>query len=365
MPTTIGSIIRPASVGLAPCTICMYCGRIVIAPNIAAPTITLAADDHRGGAQPEDPQRDQGVVVHPVLGVDEPERAGQADDVAGDRPGGVPAPDAALLGHGEQRDQGDDQHRGAPPVDAGLAPDVVQVQVAGDHEQRGDADRHVDQEDPAPAGDPHDRLLAGEEAAGHRAQHARGGEDGHEVAGVLGALARGDDVADDREHQGEQAAGAETLHGAQCGEHVHRGGERACGRADDEHGDREQEQLLAAVEVAELAVDRRGDGRGDQVGRRHPRLDRQTVQVVGDGADRGTDDGLVERGEEHAQQQARQDRQDLLVGVLARLLTGGDRVALGSGRHPTTIVARRNQCESARVSSRAARTSRAASGRAL
>ncbi len=42
MPTTIGSIIRPASVGLAPCTICMYCGRIVIAPNIAAPTITLA-----------------------------------------------------------------------------------------------------------------------------------------------------------------------------------------------------------------------------------------------------------------------------------------------------------------------------------
>ena len=42
MPTTIGSIISPALVGEAPCTICMYCGSTVIAPNIAAPTITLA-----------------------------------------------------------------------------------------------------------------------------------------------------------------------------------------------------------------------------------------------------------------------------------------------------------------------------------
>ncbi len=42
MPTTIGSIISPALVGEAPCTICMYCGSTVIAPNMAAPTITLA-----------------------------------------------------------------------------------------------------------------------------------------------------------------------------------------------------------------------------------------------------------------------------------------------------------------------------------
>lgn len=42
MPSTIGSIIRPALVGEAPWTICMYCGSTVIAPNIAAPTMTLA-----------------------------------------------------------------------------------------------------------------------------------------------------------------------------------------------------------------------------------------------------------------------------------------------------------------------------------
>ena len=58
-------------------------------------------------------------------------------------------------------------------------------------------------------------VLAGEEAAGDRAEHARGGEDRHEVAGVLGPLARRDDVADDREHQREQAAGAEPLERAE------------------------------------------------------------------------------------------------------------------------------------------------------
>ena len=99
---------------------------------------------------------------------------------------------------------------------------------------------------------------------------------------------------------------------------VHRGGERARRRAEDEERDGEQEQLLAAVEVAELAVDRRRDRRGDQVRRGHPRLRREAVEVVGDGADRGTDDRLVERREEHAEQQAGQDRQDLRVGVLTR-----------------------------------------------
>ena len=59
------------------------------------------------------------------------------------------------------------------------------------------------------------RGLAGEEAADDRAEHARGAEDGQEVALVPGALARRDDVADDRQRQREQAAGAEALEGAE------------------------------------------------------------------------------------------------------------------------------------------------------
>ena len=41
------------------------------------------------------------------------------------------------------------------------------------------------------------------------------------------------------------------------------------------------------------------------------------VQVVGDGAHRGGDDGLVERGQEHAHHQSDEDRQDLPVGHAA------------------------------------------------
>ena len=44
MPSTIGSISSPAMVGDAPCTICMYSGRIRMPPNIAAPIATLAQD---------------------------------------------------------------------------------------------------------------------------------------------------------------------------------------------------------------------------------------------------------------------------------------------------------------------------------
>ncbi len=43
IPATIGSIRKPDCVGEAPCTICMYSGRIRIPPNIATPTTTLAA----------------------------------------------------------------------------------------------------------------------------------------------------------------------------------------------------------------------------------------------------------------------------------------------------------------------------------
>ena len=55
------------------------------------------------------------------------------------------------------------------------------------------------------------------------------------------------------------------------------------------------------------------------------------LQVVADGADRRGDDRLVEGGEEHAQQQADEDRQDLAVGVLAGLAGGEGRVGQVAG----------------------------------
>ncbi len=190
---------------------------------------------------------------------------------------------------------------------------VGQVQRAPHDVQRDDADRHVDEEDPAPAGDRQDRTRAGEEAAEHRPEHARRTEHGKEVALVLRSVARRHDVADDRQREREQAAGAEALVGAERGKHVHRGRERTGGGAGDEDGDRDEEERLAAVEVGQLAVERRRDRRRDQVGGGHPGLHRKAVQVVADRSDRGRDDVLVEGGEEHAEHQAGQDHQDLLV----------------------------------------------------
>src|SRR5262249_39600283 len=98
---------------------------------------------------------------------------------------------------------------------------------------------------------------------------------------------------------------------------------------------------LATVDVAELAVDRRRDGRGDQVRRGDPRLHGQAVEVIGDGADRGRDDGLVERTEEHPHHQPGDDREDLPVGVLTRLgWRGGPcggrwRLSWGGHRRPS------------------------------
>ena len=53
------------------------------------------------------------------------------------------------------------------------------------------------------------------------------------------------------------------------------------------------------------------------------------MQVVADRADRRRDDRLVQRGQEHAEQQARQDRHDLLVAQAARV--GGRRAACARG----------------------------------
>ena len=111
-----------------------------------------------------------------------------------------------MLGDDEQRDQPDDQRGGAEPVDAVVAPLLVNVQGAVDDHQRDEPDGDVDVEDPAPSGDAEDALLTGEETANDRTQHARGGEDGHEVALVARALAGRDQVAEDGQRQGEQAA---------------------------------------------------------------------------------------------------------------------------------------------------------------
>ena len=128
------------------------------------------------------------------------------------------------------------------------------------------AEREVDVEDPAP------REVVDEEAAEQRADHGRDAEDGAEEPLVLAALARRDDVADDRDRRHDQPAAAEALdaRGTRsarpmfCAQPAER-------RADEEDHDRRLEHDLAAVEVAELPVERADDRRGEQVRGDDPR----------------------------------------------------------------------------------------------
>src|SRR5207247_7645153 len=98
-------------------------------------------------------------------------------------------------------------------------------------------------------------AVVDEEAAEQRADHAREGEHPAEVALVLAALTRRDDVADDRLRRRHQPAGADTLEGAEGDEHPHRLRHATEHRSREEDDDGRLEDALAAVEVADLPVE--------------------------------------------------------------------------------------------------------------
>ena len=89
---------------------------------------------------------------------------------------------------------------------------------------------------------------------------------------------------------------------------VHRLAEPGEHRAGEEDEDRGQEDGLAPVHVAELAVDRRRDRRREQVRGDDPREVVEAAEVADDRRQRGRDDRLVERGQEHAEHQRGEDR---------------------------------------------------------
>ena len=201
------------------------------------------------------------------------------------------------------------------------------VQCRLDDEQGDDADRGIHEEHPAPARQAEDLRGAGEEAADQRPEDRGDAEDSKECALVLRALTRRNDVADDGQREGEETTSAEALERTVTRQLVHRVGKCAQQRAEDECADGEQEELLATVDVAELAVKRGGDGGGDEVRRRHPRLQGEPVQVVSDGADGGRHDRLIQSRQEHPHHQAREDRNNLAVGEVLRSV-----IVMSSGR---------------------------------
>src|SRR5512132_1028169 len=133
-------------------------------------------------------------------------------------------------------------------------------QRQGQSNERQQPESDVDATDPAPA------PVAREEAADQRPGDAGDPEDGAEEAQVAAALTRRDDVADGGLGSNQQAPAAEPLNRSKDDELGHPLRLAAEARADQEDDQRPLQDHLAAVQVAQLPVERGDDGDREQVG---------------------------------------------------------------------------------------------------
>ena len=240
---------------------------------------------------------------------------------------------------------------GAEPVDLVAVRRGVQMQ-SGDHDHdRDQPERDVHVEHPAPR----DRLdqEAAEQRSGDRGDREHGADQAH----VAAAIARRHDVGDDRLRADHQPARAHALQRAEGDQLSHRLAQPGQQRADQEDQDRGQEHRLAAVHVAELSVQRRRRRRGQQVGRDDPGQVLETAEVADDRRQRGGDDRLVERGQEHAEHQRGEDRHERAV------VSRPQPPAAACGRRCRAMACRRGLRRAAARRTRAPSTAGAARGR--
>ena len=178
------------------------------------------------------------------------------------------------------------------------------AQHARGHAERHQAERQVDPENQRPVD------MFSQKAAEHRPAHRGGREHRADIALVAAALARGNNVGDDGLRERHQPAAAEALEGARQHQLGHAGRQRAGHRARDKNADGDEHQHAPAVDIRELAVERRHRRAGEQIGRHHPGQVADIAEMPADGRQRGGDDGLVERAEEHRQHDAEHDGAD-------------------------------------------------------
>ena len=180
--------------------------------------------------------------------------------------------------------------------------DHTQVELERDDHDGDGSDREVHVEDPAP------REVVDEETAEQRTGDRCDAEHRSDQPHVATALPRRDDVGDDRLRADDEPAGADALDRTEADELRHRLTEPREHRAGEEDEDRGLEDGLAPVHVAELPVDRRRHGRREQVRGHDPGEVVEPSEVADDRRQRRRDDGLVERGQEHAEHQRGEDR---------------------------------------------------------
>ena len=224
----------------------------------------------------------------------------------------------------EKADHSSRQQRGAGVVDPVTHPGEGEVEHDARHAEGDPSDGDVHVEAPPPG-----QVLC-EQSPDGRTGDGRDGEDGVHVALVLRPDPGRQHVADDRHHLREDAARAEALDGTEDDQLDHGVGEPGQDRAQQEDHDGDLEDDLPAVEIAELAVQRRGGRRGQQVGGYDPGQFVQAAEVPGDGRQRRRHDRLVERSHHEPEHQPEVD--DLDLPVRERRAGGGAGVFEGAHR---------------------------------
>ena len=253
-------------------------------------------------ADGEDAQRDQ-RVAEPRLEEDEGDQQGDGGAFEAEGVGGGPAE----IGRGHDPVDAEHQRSGDEHCPGDVDP-MTQAQALvladqpGAERHRRDTDRHVDEEDPVPAGP----LRQG--AARKQSEGAAARDHEREHAHRLGALGRllelGDDDGDD--HARRQRA-PEALQEAARDQVVGARGEPAAHRGDGEQEHARQEDLAAPDQVAEPAGDQQEAPVGDEVGVDHPRqAGLRKTKVALHERQRHVDDGRVEH--DHQLPQADDDQ---------------------------------------------------------
>lgn len=149
--------------------------------------------------------------------------------------------------------------------------------------------------------------MIGEQSAQQRADHGRHPEDRPEHALIAAALAHGNDLADEGGRRHHESTRAEALDRTRTDQHGHRSGhstEQRSGREDDDAGD---EDRAPSEEITELAHDGCGHGGGQQIAGDHPRLVPGISEIGDDSGQGGGDNGAVQRGQEHTEQDRDED----------------------------------------------------------
>ena len=206
-----------------------------------------------------------------------------------------------------------------PPALGGL----VRRQEDGDQRDRGEADRTVDQEAPAPG------EIVGKPAAERRADHRRDDHRDAEQGEGLAPLRRRERSRQDRLRDRHHAAAGEALEEAEQEERVEIPRLRAQDRADAEEAEAVEEEGLAPERAREERARREADGVGDQIGRHHPRgfvvADPHAACDIGQ-------HHIGDRGVEHLHEGRKRDQDGDQPGVDRGRAARGRRSAGPSGR---------------------------------